>query len=60
MAAWSPAIFIGHNSLNFDEHLLRQALYKTLYPPYLTTNGNGRMDTLRMMRIEGNISAQAS
>ncbi len=22
---WSPAIFIGHNSGTFDEHLLRQA-----------------------------------
>ena len=27
---WSPAIFIGHNSLGFDEHLLRQAFYKAL------------------------------
>ncbi|MCG8594181.1 MAG: exodeoxyribonuclease I [Kiloniellales bacterium] len=49
MAEWSPAIFIGHNSLGFDEHLLRQALYKTLHPPYLTnTNGNCRTDSLRM------------
>ena len=30
---WSPAIFIGHNSLRFDEHLLRQAFYKTLHGP---------------------------
>jgi len=48
---WSPSIFIGHNSLNFDEYLLRQAFYKTLHPPYLTnTNGNGRHDSLRMIR----------
>jgi len=23
--SWSPALFIGYNSLHFDEHLLRQA-----------------------------------
>ncbi len=51
MAEWSPAIFIGHNSLGFDEHLLRQALYKTLHAPYLTnTNGNCRTDSLRMIQ----------
>ena len=44
---WSPALFIGHNSMRFDEHLLRQAFYQTLHPPYLTnTNGNGRLDSL--------------
>lgn len=48
---WSPAIFIGHNSIGFDEHLLRQALYKTLHAPYLTnTNGNCRTDSLRMIQ----------
>lgn len=46
---WSPAVFVGHNSLSFDEHLLRQALYKTLHPPYLTnTNSNCRADSMRM------------
>ena len=51
LAEWSPAIFIGHNSLGFDEHLLRQALYKTLHGPYLTnTNGNCRTDSLRMIQ----------
>jgi len=49
LEAWSPAVFIGHNSLGFDERLLRQAFYKTLYAPYLTnTNGNCRTDCLRM------------
>ncbi len=48
---WSPAIFIGHNSMTFDELLLRQALYKTLHAPYLTnTNGNSRSDSLRIMQ----------
>ena len=48
---WSPALFIGHNSMRFDEHLLRQAFYQTLHPPYLTnTNGNGRLDSLTVLR----------
>jgi len=29
LLAWSPALFIGYNSLQFDEHLLRQAFYKS-------------------------------
>ena len=48
---WSPAVFIGHNSLKFDEYLLRQALYQTLHAPYLTnTNGNCRSDSLRIIQ----------
>ena len=46
---WSPATFIGFNSMSFDEKLLRQALFQTLHPAYLTnTNGNARSDVLRM------------
>ena len=44
---WSPAVFIGHNSMRYDEILLRQALYQTLHGPYLTnTGGNCRLDSL--------------
>jgi exodeoxyribonuclease-1 len=57
---WSPAIFIGHNSFGFDEHLLRQAFYKTLYPPYLTnTNGNCRNDSLRMIQAVARFAPNA-
>ena len=46
---WSPAIFIGFNSIAFDENLLRQALFQTLHPAYLTnTNGNARSDAMRL------------
>ena len=46
---WSPATFIGFNSMSFDENLLRQALFQTLHPAYLTnTNGNARSDALRV------------
>jgi len=51
LLAWSPALFVGYNSLQFDEHLLRQALYKSLHPPYLTnTNNNSRSDALRIVQ----------
>ena len=46
---WSPATFIGFNSMSFDENLLRQAFFQTLHPAYLTnTNGNARSDALRV------------
>ncbi|HWB49208.1 MAG TPA: exonuclease domain-containing protein [Stellaceae bacterium] len=48
---WSPAVFVGFNSLDFDEHMLRQAFYKTLHPPYLTnTRGNSRCDAMRLIQ----------
>ena len=48
---WSPAVFIGYNSIAFDEDLLRFSFYKTLHPPYLTnTNGNTRSDVMRMVQ----------
>ena len=49
LSEWTPSIFVGHNSMAFDERLLRQALYKTLHDPYITnTNRNSRSDSLRM------------
>ncbi|MER8536452.1 exonuclease domain-containing protein [Mesorhizobium sp. M1005] len=48
---WSPAIFIGYNSMRFDELLLRQALFRTLHEPYLTnTSGNCRADVLPLVQ----------
>lgn len=49
LLSWSPAMFLGWNSIDFDEDLIRQALYKTLHDPYLTnTAGNRRSDVMRM------------
>lgn len=46
---WSPATFIGYNSIAFDEDLLRQAFFQNLYPAYLTnTGGNSRADIMRV------------
>lgn len=48
---WSPAVFLGYNSMKFDENLLRQALYQTLHSPYLTqTGGNSRTDVLPLVQ----------
>lgn len=44
---WSPAIFIGYNSIRFDEEMLRHALFQCLQPAYLTSlHGNCRADAL--------------
>jgi exodeoxyribonuclease I len=54
MHRWSEgvAVFVGWNSMRFDELLLRQAYYQTLLPVYQTnTNGNGRADVMRMAQI---------
>lgn len=51
LTTWSPATFIGYNSISFDELFLHRAFWQTLYPPYLTvTNGNSRFDLLQAIR----------
>lgn len=51
LLAWSPAIFAGFNSIGFDEHMLRNALFQTLFPPYLTSNkGCGRADAYGLVQ----------
>ncbi len=48
---WSPSVFIGYNSINFDEEFLRNSLFKTLLDPYLTSrNNNNRADLLELLR----------
>jgi exodeoxyribonuclease-1 len=49
LTSWSPATFIGFNSIDFDEHLLRQAFYQTLHRPYLTSAAeSARCDIMRI------------
>ena len=44
-------MFVGYNSLKFDEEFLRQAFYQCLHPPYLTnTGGSRRADALHLIR----------
>ncbi|MGA0412247.1 MAG: exonuclease domain-containing protein [Candidatus Puniceispirillales bacterium] len=48
---WSPAIFIGYNTINFDEEFLRKTFFKLLFEPYITQfNGNRRIDVLGLAR----------
>ena len=48
---WKNSIFIGYNSINFDEEFLRRTLFKNLEYPYLTvTNGNERADLFSLAR----------
>ena len=48
---WSPAMFIGYNSLSFDEEFLRKTFFKSLTDVYLTNmNGNKRGDILGLVR----------
>jgi exodeoxyribonuclease-1 len=51
LARECPAMFVGYNSLKFDEEFLRQAFYQCLHPPYLTnTGGSRRADALHLIR----------
>jgi exodeoxyribonuclease-1 len=51
LLSWCPALFVGWNSIKFDEGLLRQAFYMTLHKPYLTnSDGNSRSDVMRIVQ----------
>jgi exodeoxyribonuclease I len=44
-----PTVFLGWNSLRFDEEFLRHALFKNLHAPYLTqSSGALRADVMTM------------
>lgn len=45
---WAPAIWVGYNSMKFDEEILRQTFYQNLLPEVYATqfNGNTRFDIL--------------
>ena len=56
LESWCPTLFLGFNSLSFDEEFLRQAFYQCLYSPFLTnTRGNGRADVLNLCRITASL-----
>lgn len=49
LSAWSPAVFVGYNTIKFDEPFLHRAFWQALLPPYLTvSNRNTRMDVLML------------
>ena len=47
-ARWAPAIWVGYNTMKFDEEVLRQTFYQNLSPNIYATqfNGNTRFDIL--------------
>jgi len=48
---WSPAIFIGYNSISYDEEILRNSFFSNLIDPYLTIrNNNLRADLINTVR----------
>jgi len=50
LAQWGKAIFIGYNSIRFDEEMLRHALFQCLFPAYLTSSpGCGRADAMHIV-----------
>src|SRR5207244_927112 len=51
LSGWCPSVFLGFNSIRFDEEFLRQAFYQCLHGPFLTnTNGSARADVLKLVR----------
>ena len=56
LASWGPAIYLGYNSIPFDEEFLRHALYQCLYEPFLTnTQGSARADVLPLCRLAAGV-----
>lgn len=57
LLSWSPSIFVGYNSIRFDEEMLRHALFQTLHPAYLTSNhSNSRADVWGLVMAAAAVS----
>lgn len=57
LISWSPAVFVGFNSIRFDEEMLRHALFQCLYPAFLTSNHrNCRADALNLVMAADAVS----
>jgi len=57
LLSWSPSIFVGYNSIRFDEEMLRHALFQALHPAYLTSNhNNSRADVWGLVMAAAAVS----
>jgi exodeoxyribonuclease-1 len=57
LLSWSPSIFVGYNSIRFDEEMLLHALFQTLHPAYLTSNhSNSRADVWGLVMAAAAVS----
>ena len=54
---WQPAIWLGYNTIKFDEPMLRQLFYQNLQPNIYATsmNGNSRLDVMKMVWATHNL-----
>lgn len=60
LSSWGQAIFIGYNTIKFDEPLLQRAFWQSLHPPYHTvTNGNARMDLYPLVQAASHLTKDA-
>lgn len=51
MKEWAPAVFIGYNTIKFDEEIMRSYFWQNLLEPYITsTKGSLRADLLPVLR----------
>jgi exodeoxyribonuclease-1 len=57
MVNWAPSMFVGFNSISYDDEVLRQAFYESLRAPIFVTNwfGNSRGDLLKLARVVGTL-----
>ncbi len=57
MSRWTPSMFVGFNSISYDDEVLRQAFYESLRAPIYVTNrdGNSRGDLLKLARVVGTL-----
>ena len=48
---WAPAIWIGYNTIQFDENIMRQMFYQNLQPNIFATQffDNSRLDVMKMV-----------
>jgi exodeoxyribonuclease-1 len=59
LESWCPALFLGFNSLPFDEEFLRQAFYQCLFDPYLTNSqSSARADVLNLCRVAADLKPE--
>lgn len=58
---WSPAIWVGYNSIGFDEKFLRQVFHQSLHPEiFITQNaGNNRMDVMKLVYAAWELACDA-
>jgi exodeoxyribonuclease-1 len=51
IADWGSATWVGYNSIDFDEPMMRQAFYQNLHPSIYRTQrgGHDRMDVMKLV-----------